>query len=84
MLVDGNQIDDDDLALLPQTEAHGTDAPTTITDIERDAIERALAATSGNRRHAAARLGMPLRTFYDKLKRYGISIVAWFVGTAVT
>jgi two-component system response regulator FlrC len=73
ILVDGNQIDEDDLALLPQTEAGSPDGPTTITDIERDAIERALAATSGNRRHAAARLGMPLRTFYDKLKRYGIS-----------
>jgi two-component system response regulator FlrC len=73
ILVDGNQIDADDLALLPQTEARNTDAPTTISDIERDAIERALAATAGNRRHAAARLGMPLRTFYDKLKRYGIS-----------
>ncbi len=73
ILVDGNQIDEDDLALLPQTEARSPDGPTTITDIERDAIERALAATSGNRRHAAARLGMPLRTFYDKLKRYGIS-----------
>ena len=60
--------------ILPQTEARSsTDAPTTITDIERDAIERALAATAGNRRQAAARLGMPLRTFYDKLKRYGIS-----------
>jgi len=35
--------------------------------------ERTLAATSGDRRHAAARLGIPLRTFYDKLKRYGIS-----------
>jgi two-component system response regulator FlrC len=73
ILVEGNQIDDDDLALPPQTEAPGTDAPTTITDVERDAIERALAATSGNRRPAAARLGMPLRTFYDKLKRYGMS-----------
>ena len=73
ILVDGAEIDDQDLALLPQTEARSTDAPTTITDIERDAIERALAATGGNRRHAAARLGVPLRTFYDKLKRYGIS-----------
>ncbi len=56
-----------------ETEAPSQDAPATITDIERDGIERALAANAGNRRHAAARLGMPLRTFYDKLKRYGIS-----------
>jgi DNA-binding NtrC family response regulator len=58
ILVDGNQIDGDDLVLLPQTDAGSPDTPTKITDIERDAIER---------------LGMPLRTFYDKLKRYGIS-----------
>jgi len=40
---------------------------------ERDAIVRALAETGGNRRKAAARLGIGLRTLYDKLKRYEIS-----------
>ena len=40
---------------------------------ERDAIVRALAETGGNRRKAAARLGIGLRTLYDKLKRYRIS-----------
>jgi two-component system response regulator AtoC len=86
ILADASVIDGDDLALLPQVDPRagfgvaagmGADAdaaaPTTITDIERHAIERALATTGGNRRQAAARLGMPLRTFYDKLKRYGIS-----------
>jgi two-component system response regulator FlrC len=76
ILADATAIDADDLALLPEIESGagmGAGAPTTITDIERQAIERALAATGGNRRQAAARLGVPLRTFYDKLKRYGIS-----------
>jgi two-component system response regulator AtoC len=44
-----------------------------LSDLERVAIERALAAVGGNRRAAAARLGIGLRTLYDKLKRYGLS-----------
>jgi two-component system response regulator FlrC len=50
----------------------GTAAPVTMTDLERQAIEAALAATGGNRRLAAARLGIGLRTLYEKLKRYGL------------
>ncbi len=45
-------------------------ATATLEEIERDAIEEALAATGGNRRAAADRLGIGLRTLYDKLKRY--------------
>ena len=41
-----------------------------LEDIEREAIERALAAVGGNRRAAADRLGIGLRTLYDKLKQY--------------
>ncbi|HTX66169.1 MAG TPA: sigma-54 dependent transcriptional regulator [Opitutaceae bacterium] len=41
-----------------------------LDDIEREAIEQALAAVGGNRRAAADRLGIGLRTLYDKLKRY--------------
>ncbi|HEX7079001.1 MAG TPA: sigma-54 dependent transcriptional regulator [Candidatus Eisenbacteria bacterium] len=43
-----------------------------IADIERDAIERALVETNGNRRLAAERLGIGLRTLYEKLKRYRV------------
>lgn len=42
-----------------------------MSDLERQAIQRALQATEGNRRMAAARLGIRLRTLYDKLKRTG-------------
>jgi len=41
-----------------------------LEDVERAAIESALAAVGGNRRAAADRLGIGLRTLYDKLKRY--------------
>ena len=45
-------------------------ATATLEEIEREAIEEALAAAGGNRRAAADRLGIGLRTLYDKLKRY--------------
>jgi two-component system response regulator AtoC len=42
----------------------------TLDALERRAIEDALAAVGGHRRKAAAKLGIGLRTLYDKLKRY--------------
>ncbi len=50
--------------------AAATDEPRTLDAIERAAIVAALAAAGGNRRVAAERLGIGLRTLYDKLKRY--------------
>jgi two-component system response regulator AtoC len=44
----------------------------TLEDLERVAIEKALLETDGNRRRAALRLGIGLRTLYEKLKRYGL------------
>jgi two-component system, NtrC family, response regulator AtoC len=44
----------------------------TMADIEHDAIRRALAEVGGNRRLAAERLGIGVRTLYEKLKRYEI------------
>jgi two-component system response regulator FlrC len=44
----------------------------TLEAAERSAIERALAESQGNRRRAAERLGIGLRTLYEKLKRYGL------------
>src|SRR6185295_2839313 len=44
----------------------------TLADLERDAIARTLAAVGGNRKDAAERLGIGLRTLYDKLKRYSL------------
>lgn len=44
----------------------------TMEDIERVAIQRALAEVGGNRRLAAEQLGIGVRTLYEKLKRYEI------------
>ena len=44
-----------------------------LKDLERIAIERALKLTGGNRKDAAERLGIGLRTLYEKLKLYGIN-----------
>jgi len=43
-----------------------------VEDAERRAIADALKATDGNRREAAKRLGVSLRTLFYKIERYGI------------
>jgi two-component system, NtrC family, response regulator AtoC len=44
----------------------------TVEAAERQAIRTALAASSGNRREAAKRLGVSLRTLFYKMDRYGL------------
>ena len=44
-----------------------------VETAEREAISAALKATDGNRREAARRLGVSLRTLFYKIDRYGIS-----------
>ena len=46
--------------------------PVSIREMERYAIESALSATDFDRRAAARRLGLSLRTFYRRLREYGI------------
>ncbi|MEZ4394887.1 MAG: sigma-54 dependent transcriptional regulator [Polyangiales bacterium] len=59
--------EDDDLS------ARGAStSPVELRALERDAIVRALQESGGNRRRAAERLGIGLRTLYEKLKRYGL------------
>ncbi len=43
-----------------------------MREVERAAIEQALAAASGNRKRAAEILGMPRATFYRRLKQSGL------------
>jgi len=45
----------------------------TLEELERAAIEHALARHGGHRQRAADELGIGVRTLYDKLKRYGLS-----------
>ena len=77
ILADRSLITARDLAVLTNelepTAQAGAAAPTSMDELQRAAIEQALAATGGNRRLAASRLGIGLRTLYDKLKRYDIA-----------
>jgi two-component system, NtrC family, response regulator AtoC len=56
----------------PTVAAPESDAAETLEQLEQQAIRRALAVTGGNRKQAATRLGIGLRTLYDKLRAYGI------------
>ena len=47
--------------------------PLAFKDIERVAIENALAENDGNRTRAARQLGISLRTLQYRLKEYGMS-----------
>jgi two-component system, NtrC family, response regulator AtoC len=73
ILADGPEIGPEHLVLeparAPATRA-SPDGLRSLAALERDAIERALVAVGGNRKEAADRLGIGLRTLYDKLKRY--------------
>ncbi|MFW2390366.1 MAG: sigma-54 interaction domain-containing protein, partial [Polyangiales bacterium] len=76
ILADGSRIGTEHLwldAMTPGTAPSASGEPETLEDIERRAVEKALDAVQGNRKQAAARLGIGERTLYDKLKRYGLS-----------
>jgi two-component system response regulator FlrC len=78
ILAVGPELDVDDLWLsapgaaapAPAAAPEGVDAVESLRDVERAAIRRALAATGGHRKQAAQRLGIGLRTLYEKLKEY--------------
>jgi DNA-binding NtrC family response regulator len=44
----------------------------TLEELEKEAIRQALEAARGKRIEAARLLGLPRRTFYNRLKRYGL------------
>jgi transcriptional regulator with GAF, ATPase, and Fis domain len=44
----------------------------TLEQLEKEAIRQALEAARGKRIEAARMLGLPRRTFYNRLKRYGL------------
>jgi two-component system response regulator FlrC len=45
---------------------------TTLRELERVAIQQALASCDGHRKKAAEALGIGLRTLYEKIKEYGL------------
>jgi len=73
ILAGGDELTGDDIAVdaIPADGRPVFDG--TLKELEREAIRRALAATGGHRKKAAERLGIGLRTLYDKLKEYGLS-----------
>jgi two-component system response regulator AtoC len=76
ILCEGGVVQAGHVLLDPPLNKPGTVLPqiasTRMEDLERAAIMQALAETSGNRRLAAERLGIGVRTLYDKLKRYDL------------
>jgi DNA-binding NtrC family response regulator len=75
ILSDGATLEEEHLWIEPAAASSDDDAGAasgSLTDLERRAIERALAASGGNRKAAAAKLGIGLRTLYEKLKRYDL------------
>jgi DNA-binding NtrC family response regulator len=44
----------------------------TLEELEKEAIRQALETARGKRVEAARLLGLPRRTFYNRLKRYGL------------
>ena len=74
ILSEGDEIREEHLELGAEVsagaESGNGSGGTTLDEMERVAIEQALAAVGGNRRAAADRLGIGLRTLYDKLKKY--------------
>jgi two-component system response regulator FlrC len=72
ILSEGDLVRAEDIGVSGAAPAARDDART-MAELEADAIRRALDQTGGNRRDAAQRLGISVRTLYDKLKRYDIA-----------
>ena len=65
-------LEDFDLRSGPATNGGGDhlDLKTEVEAVEATVIRKALALTGGNRREAAERLGVSLRTLFYKLRKY--------------
>lgn len=60
-------------ALPPASGKGAEDSDLNLTSIEQRTIQRALAQTGGNKTKAAELVGLPLRTFYERLKKFNIT-----------
>jgi two-component system response regulator PilR (NtrC family) len=74
VLGSGGPLDCKDFALSNGASQNGSpsgalDLRTQVEAVEREAIQRALQASNGNRRQAANLLGISLRTLFYKLRR---------------
>jgi len=66
------RIDREDLRFGPSTAPITSDSDLTLSELERQHIERVLRAEQGRVDRAAQRLGLPRSSLYAKLKRYGL------------
>jgi two-component system response regulator AtoC len=73
ILADGDTVGAEHLVLGIPGSAPPEPEATTLVQAERAAIQRALDAEGGNRKRTAARLGISLRSLYDKLKGHGLN-----------
>ena len=74
ILCDGDTLTADQITIAGprQRPANAASRAQSLDDIEREATVAALADLGGHRRKAAERLGIGLRTLYDKVKKYGL------------
>ncbi len=72
ILAEGPVLRPEHLWLESDTSAPVEAGTGSLADLERETIEKTLAAVGGNRRAAATKLGIGLRTLYDKLKKYDL------------
>ena len=72
ILADTDRIGPEHLLLGTSTSRAAPQEARSLAEVEETAIRAALLAEGGNRKRAAARLGIGLRTLYDKIKAYGL------------
>ena len=69
----GDEIGVEDLLITkPARAGDGQALPINLKELEKDAVQRALDRTDGNRRKAAELLGIGLRTLQYKIKEYDL------------
>jgi len=76
VLSDKETLEPDDFSHTPQPTPNASAVGTledAVADAERRVITAVLAESNGNRREAAQRLGVSLRTLFYKIEKYGIS-----------
>ena len=72
IMSDGATVTAEDLALDARAAAGPAPRTARLEELERETIAKVLSEEGGNRRRTAERLGVALRTLYNKLQKYGL------------
>ena len=70
ILLEGETLQPEDFHFRPTSERD--DSRTTLEEMEKTMVEKALAESGGNMSAAATRLGVTRQTLYNKAKKYGL------------